>query len=273
MSEKTQAVTGYADINGLHMYYEMYGDGKPLVLLHGGLGGIRMMDALLPALARSRRVIAADLQAHGRTADIDRPLRFELMGDDVALLIKTLGFEKADVMGYSLGGGAALRAAIQHPEVVSKLVLVSTPFSQDGWYPEILASMAQMGAVAAAGMKESPIYQGYVQVAPRPEDFPVLLDKVGDLLRRKYNWSREVAALQMPVMLVFGDADSISPAYAARFYALLGGGQRDAGWDGSGMPNARLAILPATTHYNIVMNPALAPAVTPFLDALLPGSA
>jgi pimeloyl-ACP methyl ester carboxylesterase len=270
MSEETRVVTGYADVNGLHMYYEIYGNGQPLVLLHGGLGGMRMMDAILPALARSRRVIVADLQAHGRTADIDRPLRFESMGDDIALLIKGLGFGKADVMGYSLGGGAALRVAIQHPEVVRKLVLVSIPFSQDGWYPEVLTSMAQMGAAAAGMMKESAIYQGYVQVAPRPEDFPVLLDKMGELLRRKYDWSRDVAALQMPVMLVYGDADSISPAYAARFYALLGGGQRDAGWDGAGMPNARLAILPATTHYDIVMNPALAPAVAPFLDAPVP---
>jgi pimeloyl-ACP methyl ester carboxylesterase len=272
MSELTQAVSGHADVNGLHMYYEIYGSGWPLVLLHGGLGGIRMMDAILPELAQSRQVIAPDLQAHGRTADIDRPLRFERMGDDVALLIKGVGLEAADVMGYSLGGGAALRAAIQHPEVVRKLVLISTPFSQDGWYPEVLAGMAQLGAAAAESMKPSPMYQGYVRVAPRPEDFPVLLDKVGDLLRREYDWSPEVAALQMPVMLVFGDADSVPPAYAARFFALLGGGQRDAGWDGSGVPKARLAILPGTTHYNIVMNPALVPAVTPFLDAGAPES-
>ena len=123
-------------MNGLNLYYEIHGAGEPLILLHGGVGAIEMFGEVLPSLAQNRQVIAVDLQAHGRTADIDRPLSFELMAGDIAALIKHLGIEDADVMGYSLGGGVALRTAIQHPEVVRKLVLVSTPFKRDGWYPE-----------------------------------------------------------------------------------------------------------------------------------------
>jgi pimeloyl-ACP methyl ester carboxylesterase len=131
----------YAEVNGLEVYYEIHGTGEPLILLHGGVGAIEMFGEVLPLLAEGRQVIAADLQAHGRTADIDRPLSFESMADDIAALIEHLGFEKADVMGYSVGGGVALQTAIRHPEVVRKLVVVSTPFERDGWYPEILAGM------------------------------------------------------------------------------------------------------------------------------------
>ena len=149
-------------------------------------------------------------------------------------------------------------------------MLISTPFRRDGWYPEVVANMGQLNATAAEFMKDSPVYQSYITVAPNPEHFPVLLDKMGDLLRQDYDWSGEVAALKMPTMLVYGDADSIPPAHAAQFSALLGGGQRDAGWDAAGMSNARLAILPGATHYNICCSPALAAAVTPFLDAPMP---
>ena len=194
--DATEASTGgYALVNGLNMYYEIHGVGEPLILLHGGLGLTSMFGDVLPALAEDLQVIAVDLQAHGRTADIDRPLSYELMGDDIAALIKHLGLAGADLMGYSLGGGVALRTAIQHPELVRKLVIVSTPFSQDGWYPEVVASMAQMNGTAAEFMKESPMYQEYTRVAPRPEDFPVLLDKIGDMLRHRYDWSADVAAL------------------------------------------------------------------------------
>ncbi len=267
---KTNTHTGYAPVNGLELYYEIHGLGQPLILLHGGLGMAGMFGQVLPLLAQTQQVIAVELQAHGHTADIDRPLRFELMGDDIAALIKHLGFEKVNVMGYSLGGGVALRTAIQHPEVVKKLVLVSTPFRQDGWYPEIMASMAQLSGAAAESMKGSPMYQAYIDIAPQPENFPLLIDKMGELLRQKYDWSNEVAALPMPTMIVYGDADSIPPAHAAQFFELLGGGKVDAGWDGAGMSTARLAILPATTHYNICFSPALASAVISFLDAPMP---
>ena len=260
----------YASVNGLNLYYEIHGAGEPLILLHGGVGAIQMFGDVLPSLAQNRQVVAVDLQAHGRTADIDRPLSFELMAGDIAALIKHLGIEEADVMGYSLGGGAALRTAIQHPEVVRKLVLVSTPFKRDGWYPEILAGMGQMGPEAAEPMKQTPMYQLYASIAPKPEDWPVLLTKLGELLRQDYDWSKEVAAIKAPTLIVVGDADSVRTAHAVAFFELLGGGKVDAGWDGSGMSNARLAILPATTHYNIFSSPTLAAVVAPFLDAPMP---
>ena len=199
-------------------------------------------------------------------------MSFELMAEDIAALIKHLGIEDADVMGYSLGGGVALRTAIQHPEVVRKLVLVSTPFKRDGWYPEVLAGMGQMGPQVAEQMKQTPMYQLYASIAPKPEDWPVLLTKLGELLRQDYDWSNEVAAIKAPTLIVVGDADSVRTAHAVAFFELLGGGKVDAGWDGSGMSNARLAILPSMTHYNIFSSPTLAAVVASFLDAPMPGT-
>ena len=257
----------YAQVNGINLYYETYGQGEPLVLLHGGIGAIEMFGEVLTRLAESRQVIAVDLQAHGRTADIDRPISLEAMGDDVAALVKHLGLEKADVMGYSMGGGTAVSVAIRHPEVVRKLVAVSFPYKRDGWYPEIRAGMSQMGAAAAEPMKQTPMYQLYSQIAPRVEDWPVLLTKMGEMLRQDYDWSEDIQNLKMPVMIVVGDADSVRTSEAVRFFELLGGGQQDGSWDGSGMSRGRLAILPGVTHYTIFASPALADAVIPFLDA------
>jgi pimeloyl-ACP methyl ester carboxylesterase len=266
----TPAQTGYAPVNGLKLYYEIHGAGQPLVLLHGGIGLTDMFSEIMPTLAANRQVIAVDLQAHGRTADIDRPIRLELMADDIAALIRYLGFEQADVMGYSMGGGVAVRTAIQYPALVRKLVFASVPFKRSGWYPEILAGMGQMSAAAAEFMRNTPMYESYVRVAPEPDHFPALLDKMGDLLRQDYDWSDEVAALKLPTLMIYGDADSIPPRHAADFFELLGGGKVDGGWDGAGMSNARLAILPATTHYTIFASPLLAAVVTPFLDAPVP---
>ena len=262
----------YASVNGLEMYYEVHGEGEPRILLHGGIGAIEMFGEVLPLLARDRQVVGVDLQAHGRTADIERPMTFEAMADDVAALIEHLGAGGADVMGYSLGGGVALQVAIRHPGAVRRAVLVSTPFKRDGWYPEVLAGMEQMGPEAAEPMKETPMYLLYAGVAPRPEDWPVLLAKVGELLRQDFDWSQDAAALEMPVMIVVGDADSVRTAHAVKFFEMLGGGQRDAGWDGSGRPDSRLAILPGTTHYDIFSTPTLASTVAPFLDAPVAGA-
>ncbi len=266
----TTPQTGYAPVNGLQMYYEIHGAGEPLILLHGGFGLTGMFGALLPQLAAGRQVIAADLQGHGRTADIDRPLRLDWLADDIAALIRHLGLPQADVMGYSMGGAAALRAAIRHPELIRRLVVVSAPFKRSGWYPEQLAGMEQISAAFADAMRGTPMYEGYVAVAPHPENFPTLCEKMGDMLRQDYDWSAEVAALPMPVMIVCGDADGLPPRHAAEFFELLGGGKRDGGWDGSGMSRSRLAILPATTHYDIFSSPALAAAVLPFLNESTP---
>jgi pimeloyl-ACP methyl ester carboxylesterase len=256
----------YAEVNGLSLWYEEHGAGEPLILLHGGLGMGEMYAPILPVLAKDRRVITVDLQAHGHTADADRPLRFETMAEDVAGLISHLGLAQADVMGYSLGGGTALRLAIQHPGLIRRLVLVATPFRRDGWYPESLAGMDQMGAHLAEGMKQSPMYQIYAQVAPRVEDWPVLLGKTGELLRQDFDLTADIAKITAPVMLVYADADAIRPAHIVEFYALLGGGLRDANWDGSDRPVTRLAVLPGYTHYDISTSPELAAVVVSYLD-------
>ncbi len=255
----------YAEVNGLEMYYEIHGEGEPLVLLHGGVGASEMFGANLQELAKSRRVIAVHLQAHGRTPDVDRPLSYELMADDIEALIAHLGFEKADLMGWSLGGGVALQAAIRHPEVVRKLVLVSIPFKRDGWYPEVLAGMGQMGPETAETMTQSPLYELYPNA-----DWRALHTKIGDLLRQDYDWSKEVEALKPQTMLVYADADAVRMAHVVEFFGLLGGGKRDAGLDGSGRPESWLAILPGETHYYVGSSPALASVVTPFFDAPMP---
>lgn len=263
----------YAAVNGLQLYYEIHGQGEPLILLHGGLNNIALLGDTLTQLATTRQVIAVDLQGHGRTVDIDRPLRYEFMADDIAALIRHLGYAQVDVMGYSLGGGTALRAAIQHPALVRKLVLVSVTYQRSGSYPEVIVGMDQISGAAAPFMQGSPVYQSYVQLSPTPDNFPALLDKVGDLLRQPYEWSAAVAGLTMPVLLVFADADSVMTSHMAEFYKLLGGGQRDAGWDGAHKPLVQLAILPGQTHYDIFASPLLVPVVTPFLAALLPSAA
>jgi pimeloyl-ACP methyl ester carboxylesterase len=266
----------YADVNGLSLAYQEYGSGggesdsaPTLVLLHGGLGSGDMFEPILPELTKARRVITVDLQAHGRTADVERPLRFESMADDIGALIELLGHGPVDVMGYSLGGGAALRTAIQHPQFVRRLVLVSTPCSSDAFFPEVAAASRQVGSGDAGLMMQSPMYQTYARVAPRVEDWPVLVGKMGELISRYYDWTAEVPAITAPTLLVYGDADSFRPAHMIEFYGLLGGGQRDAGWPGSGLPPrsaSQLAILPGASHYDIFLSPALTAAVNAFLQ-------
>jgi pimeloyl-ACP methyl ester carboxylesterase len=257
----------YADVNGLSLYYEEHGSGEPLVLLHGGLGAAELWAPVLPALAAGRRVIAVDLPGHGHTADVDRPFRPETMADDVAALIAHLGLERADVMGYSLGGLTALRTAIQHPERVRRLVVVSVAFRRDGNHADAVANMDAMTAEAAEMMKQSPIYEVYARVAPRPEDWASLVGKTAELVKVGYDWTDEVRGLTAPTMLVYADADSVRPDHIVEFFALLGGGLRDAGWNAAHRPVARLAVLPGHTHYDVSASPALAPAVIGFLDA------
>jgi len=267
---KTKGVGRYADVNGIKLYYETRGTGRPLVLLHGGLGAIEMFGPNLAALSAGRQVIAVDLQGHGRTVDIDRPLSVELMADDIAALIRHLGLERADIMGYSLGGGVALQTAIRHPEVVRKLVVVSTAFKRSGFYPDILAQQGQVGAGAAEAMKQTPMYQLYASIAPRPEDWPRLLGKIGEAMKQHFDFSKAIAGIKATTLIVAGDADIFPPAHAVEMFGLLGGGQRDGGWDGAGRPKSRLAILPGLTHYTIFSAPALTATVIPFLDEPVP---
>ena len=256
----------YASVNGIKLYYEVYGTGKPLILLHGGLGAIEMFGPNLTTLAKGRQVIAVDLQGHGRTADIDRPLSIEAMGDDIAALIQELKLGRADVMGYSLGGGVAFRFAAQHPDRVRRLVLVSAVYAQDGFYPEMLPQQAAVGSAMAEQMKETPMYKSYVAIAPHPEDFPKLLDKMGAYMRKSYDWSADVKKLTMPTMLIYGDSDMMRPEHVTKFYQLLGGGLKDAGWQREHMSQNRLAILPNVTHYEMGVAPQMVETALPFLN-------
>jgi pimeloyl-ACP methyl ester carboxylesterase len=259
--------SGLAPVNGLQLYWESSGSGgTPLILLHGGFGLTSMFGELTARLAAGRRVIAVDLQGHGRTADIDRPLSFEALGDDIAALIGQLGLGQVDLMGYSLGGSTALRTALQNPDLVRRLVLVATPCSRSGWYPDMQAQMLQIGRAGFDMMRQTPLYSAYAAVAPNPDGFPDLMDKMGALMSRPYDWREEVAALQPPTLLAFADADSIPVTHIAEFFALLGGGLRDGSWDDSGRPKGQLAILPGTTHYTIFASPALAEYAVAFLD-------
>jgi len=234
----------------------------PLVLLHGGIDP-GSFGSNLAELAKGRQVIAVHLQAHGRTPDTNRPLRCETLGDDVAALIGHLNLGKADAMGYSLGAGVALQTAIRHADVVDRLVLVSTTIRQDGWYPEGVAAFNQLEANAAmlgGSVKASPLGQAYPDV-----DWTNLFRKVGDLTKRPFDWSADVAKIQARTLLVFADADGIRPEHMVEFWKALGGGQRDAGIDGSLRPANQLAILPNTTHYTLAVEPMLSEIVGRFL--------
>src|SRR5437660_1287032 len=228
----TKGVGHYADVNGLHLYSETAVTGRRLVLLHGGLGALEMFGPNLAALAKGRQVIAVDLQGHGRTADIDRPLSVALMADDIAALIKHLGLATADVMGYSLGGGVALQTAIRHPEVVRKLVVVSTPFRRNAFYPEILAQQGQVGAASAEAMKQTPMYQLYVSIAPRPDDWPRLLGKIGEAMKQDFDFSKEIGGIKATTLVVAGDADSFPPAPGVELCGRLRGARAGGGWGG-----------------------------------------
>jgi pimeloyl-ACP methyl ester carboxylesterase len=262
----------YADVNGVHLYFERHGSGRPLVLLHGGLGAGEMFAPVLPLYAADREVILPDLQAHGRTADIDRPLDVRTMADDIAALIDHLGLDRPDVMGYSLGGGVALQLAVRHPEKVGRLVVVSAHIRRDAIDPAMFEQQAQVNASAAEFMKDTPMYELYQRVAPRPEDFPRLLDKIGQSMAKDFDFSAEVAGLRVPTMVVAGDADMAPPSHYVDVFKLLDGGLRDGGWMGEGRPKGghALAIIPLATHYNVFLSPLLAASALAFLDAAGP---
>ena len=258
--------TRTVNVNGIELGYVDVGEGSPVVLLHGGFGTVEMFGPNVDLLAAGHRVIGVDLQSHGRSPAVDRPLRFDTMASDVAALIGELGVERPAVMGFSLGGGVALRLGIEHPELVDRLVLVSTVFSRQGWYPEMRAGMDAMGPETEAFMRQTPLFDAYAAVAPNVDDWPVLVRQVAEAVKVEYDWSSEIPGIRVPVMLVVGDADGMPPSHAVEFFGLLGGGQRDASWDRSGMTRHRLAILPGVTHYDINVTPALSAAVVPFLD-------
>jgi pimeloyl-ACP methyl ester carboxylesterase len=259
----------YAEVNGINLYYETQGSGRPLILLHGGLGSGEMFGPILPTLAANHQVIAVDLQGHGRTADIDRPIDIRLMADDIAALIDHLGLDQPDLLGYSLGGGVAFFTAVKHPDKVGKLVIVSANIRRDAIPAEMLAQQDQVSSAAVEFMKDTPMYQLYQQVAPRPEDFGRLLDKIGESMSKDFDYSNEMRGLRMPTLIVAADADMAPPSHYVEMFKLLDGGLRDGGWMGEGRPKGghALAILPGLTHYNMATSPLLAAVALWFIDA------
>ncbi|MFD3165200.1 alpha/beta fold hydrolase [Herpetosiphon sp. NSE202] len=242
----------YAPINDLQLYYEIHGSGQPLVLVHGGLGGIGMFADLLPALAEHVQVIAVELQGHARTNDIPRAFSYSALADDVAELIEYLGLSQV-----------ALQTAIHHQHVVRKLIIISAPFRDTGWYPAVQAAIRQLDETVAAAMVESIPYKFYQEYAPNPANWPQLVRKTGAMGNQSYDWSSDIAQLQSPCLLIQGDADSIPPSHAVEFFALLGGAQSD---DPQQRSQSQLAILPNTNHFDIIDRvDLLLPIINPFL--------
>lgn len=273
MSTATTAETSgsgaYADVNGINLYYETHGAGRPMILLHGGLASGKIFEPILPALTEHHQVIAVDLQGHGRTADTDRPLDIRPMADDIAALIDHLGLDKPDLVGYSLGGGVAFFTALKHPEKVGKLVMASANLRQDAIYPEMRRQQNMVSAAAAEFMKDTPMYQLYQRVAPRPQDFGRLLDKIGEAMSKNFDFTREVSGLRVPTLIVAADADMAPPSHYVEVFRLLDGGLRDGSWNGEGRPKGghALAILPRLTHYDIFASPLFAAVTLDFLAA------
>ena len=256
--------TGYAPVNGLQVYYEVHGHGKPVILLHGGITAFEGMTANINALARTRQVIALHAQGHGHTADINRPYRFESLADDVAAVAKYLKLTKVDVVGYSFGGGIALQTAIRHPDLVDRLVVIAAPMKSGAYYPEVIAAFEQMSgnaAAIAASIKATPLAAMYPAT-----NWEASFRKMGELASIPYDWTRQVEGIRAPTLLMFADADAIRLDHITEFYHALGGGRRDAGPDGSLRAAAQLAIVPGTTHRDLVGNPALASIVEAFLS-------
>jgi pimeloyl-ACP methyl ester carboxylesterase len=260
----TAIESGHAPVGGLQLYYEIRGSGEPLVVLHGAIGSMLMFGPNLERFAAGRRVISVDLQGHGYTGDVDRPLTYEAMADDVAALLDHLDIRQADVLGYSLGGGVALHTGARHRDRVRRLVLASIAMRRRDYFPEILASFDALGPAAAPAMKRSAFHAHYAKASPRP-DFPALLGKVGALIQTDYDWTPLVPALP-PTLLAVGDADAMRLSTVVDAFVLLGGSLRDPGWDGAGgRTPSRLAILPGVSHYDMAVSPALAAAVDGFL--------
>ena len=260
----TPAQSGYATANGLKMYYEIRGDGgQPLLLLHGAYMSIDALGNLLAPLAATRQVIAVEMQGHGRTADIDRPIRYEGMADDVAALLAEVGIASVDIFGYSMGGGVALQVAIRHPQLVRKLIVASAAYKSSALYPELQAMFDTMTLAMFAG---TPMEAEYQRLAPNPEYFPTFVDKMIDLDRQILDWPGEdIQAIKAPTMIIVGDADIVQPDHALEMFRLLGGGVCG---DLHGLPRARLAVLPGSTHVMVIDQTELLLAmIPPFLDA------
>ncbi|MET9023471.1 alpha/beta hydrolase [Actinopolymorpha sp. NPDC004070] len=236
--------SGYVPVNGLDMYYEVHGEGRPLVLLHGALATIgTSFGAILPLLARDHRVVAVEQQSHGHTGDIERPLSYEQLADDTAAVLRHVSVSDADILGFGMGSGIAVCLAIRHPELARKLVLATPAYDRDGFHPGVVEDMAALSPEHLAG---SPLKEDYLRTAPRPQDWPVLIERVKRLNLEFVGWPEEaVAAIKAPALIVVGDSDVVRPEHALSMFRLLGGGVAG---DVAGLPNSQLAVLPGTGH-------------------------
>jgi pimeloyl-ACP methyl ester carboxylesterase len=256
-------------VDGLEMYYEVHGAGRPLVLLHGALSTIETsFGAVLPLLAESRRIVAVEQQAHGHTPDIDRPLTYRQMAEDTAGLLRRLDIERADFFGYSMGAGIALELAIRRPELVRRLVVASVTYSKEGLHPEIEELIESVKPEDLAG---SVFEEAYAKTAPNPEDWPTLVGKCNQLDREFAGWLPEdIQSITAPTLLIVGDSDIVRPEHAVQTFRLLGGGVEG---DSAGLPPSQLAVLPGTTHLTLVERAEwLGSMVSAFLDAPRPST-
>ncbi len=267
MSNNSGVRTGYVPVNGLNMYYEIHGEGQPLVLLHGAFSAIgTSFGQVLPELAKTRQVVAFELQGHGRTADIDRPLSLEGMAEDVAAALKELRIESADVFGYSTGAAVALRLVISHPDLVRKLVLASVTYTLSGVHPGLMDGLGEMKPEMMFG---SPWHEEYMRIAPNPEHFATLFAKKTQMDKEIKDLPAEtIESIKAPTLLIIGDSDIVRPEHAVEMFRLLGGGVMG---DLAGLPNSRLAILPGTTHVTLIDRADwLVCMIGEFLDASVP---
>jgi pimeloyl-ACP methyl ester carboxylesterase len=265
--------TGYAPVNGLSMYYEIYGEGRPLILLHGAYQTIDTLGPIRPGLAATRRVIAIEQQGHGHTADIDRPITYEQMADDTAALMQHLGIDSADTFGFSMGGATALQLAIRHPAAVRKLVVASAGYASDSMHA---AALEMFPSITPELFTGTPMEEAYLRNAPNPGDFPRLVEKLKQLDTTEFAWpADDIRGIAAPTMIVVGDSDVVRLEHAVELFRLLGGGVMG---DLQGMPKSQLAVLPGTSHF---MPPGLGvmdrvdwllELISPFLDAPMPES-
>jgi pimeloyl-ACP methyl ester carboxylesterase len=263
-AEMKPTIGGYADVNSIKLYHEVYGPGETLVLIPGRLTTIGEIERWVQALAKTRQVIAVEMQGHGRTADTDRPMSFATMGDDIAALLNYLEIPRADLVGHSFGGASAIRVGIRHPDKVRRLVVISSPYARSGWYPEAQKGMSQISASMAENMMQTPTGKLSKQW-PEPQRFPHFLDKMGKMMTEDYDWSAEIAKLVIPVLLVFADNDSVSQKHIAEFFALLGGGVKEPGWLNTQLSKSRLAVVPGYSHYNFIASAEVPQIVSRFL--------
>lgn len=255
--------SGYADVNGLKMYYEVYGAGKPIVLIHGSFMNIPMNWAhIIPLLAKDRKVVVAEMQGHGRTKDIPRAFSYEGMADDISGLLKQLKIDSSDILGYSMGGGVAFQMAVRHPDQVRRLVVLSGTYAHNGWWPDVEASFATF---TGDMFKGTPIQKQYDSLGNDPARFNDYIKKVLSIDLKPYDWTNQVKKIQAPIFMAIGDADGVRYEHMLELFRAKGGGKMG---DIHGLPQSRLAILPGTTHIGMMMHTdRLIPMVTDFLDS------